>query len=211
VSAPSDDPTAPLDDKPLGREAVMAALIDATTELIVEQGVAISVREIAQRAGVNHGLVHTYFGSKDALLDATFRAINERAAAELDDTGFPPADLAFRRNGELAKATARALLDIDGDPFPTHPVLPSWRRALAATNPDADDHELDERVLVATTFALGWSMFAQHFGRVLELSPDDLDTIEQHVTAIIAGIGGVPHSGPPAPRWIAHAAGTDAD
>lgn len=171
----------------------MAALIDATTALIVEQGVTISVRQIAERAGVNHGLVHTYFGSKDALVEATFRAINDRAAAELDAAGFPPADLAFRREGELAKATARALLDLEGDPFPTHPVLPSWRRALASTNPDATAEELDERVLIATTFALGWSLFAEHFASVLGVDPERRRSIEARVTAILAEIGGIPH------------------
>ncbi len=67
----------------------MAALIDATTALILEQGVTMSVRDIAMRAGVNHGLVHTYFGSKDSLLTATFGEISTRAAAEVGHTGFP--------------------------------------------------------------------------------------------------------------------------
>lgn len=172
----------------------MAALIDATTELIIERGVTMSVREIAQRADVNHGLVHTYFGSKDALLEATFGAINDRAAAELDDDGFPPPDLAFRRNGELARAIARALLDVDGDPFPTHPVLPSWRRALASTEPDASEEELDERILIATALGLGWSLFSEHFARVLEVTPEQRASIERRVTDMIADIGGVPRA-----------------
>lgn len=172
----------------------MAALIDATTELILEHGVTMSVREIALRADVNHGLVHTYFGSKDALLEATFGAINARAAGELDDAGFPPPDLAFRRNGELARATARALLDIEGDPFPTHPVLPSWRRALASTEPDASDEELAERILIATTIGLGWSLFSEHFARVLEVTPEQRASFEQRVTDMIAEIGGIPRA-----------------
>ena len=68
-------------DRPLGRDAVREALVLATTELIVERGLSMSVREIAARAGVNHGLVHTYFGSKDGLLSAAFDEINARAAA----------------------------------------------------------------------------------------------------------------------------------
>lgn len=183
----SDDP-----DRPLGRDAVMSALVDATTALILERGVSMSVREVAQRAGVSCGLVHTCFGSKDALLEATFRAINDRAGAELDEAGFPPPALAFRRNGELARATARVSLDIAGDPFPTHPELPSWRRGLASTTPEASDDELDGRVLIATTFVLGWSLFAEHFGRILDVDPEQLDAIEQRVTGLLAEIGGIP-------------------
>ncbi len=123
--------------KPVGRDAVMAALVEATSALILEQGVTMSVREIAQRAGVNHGLVHTYFGSKDALVTAAFGHIVARAAAELDENGFPPADLAFRRGGEVTRALARVMLDVGGDPYPSHPILPSWRTALATERPDA--------------------------------------------------------------------------
>ena len=51
--------------KPAGKAEVSDALVDATIDLIVERGLGISVREIAARAaGVNHGLVHLYFGGK---------------------------------------------------------------------------------------------------------------------------------------------------
>ena len=54
-----------------GREAVRAALLTAATELFADRGPArVSVRDIAARAGVNHGLVHRHFGSKDAVLRA---------------------------------------------------------------------------------------------------------------------------------------------
>ena len=116
--------------RPVGRDAVRRALIDATTQLAIEQGLSMSVRDIAARAGVNHGLVHTYFGSKDALISAAFDDINARAAAEASDDGFPPLDLASRRGGELVKALARLMLDADRDLFTSHPVVEGWRDAL---------------------------------------------------------------------------------
>ncbi len=46
----------------------MTALIKAAAELFSQHGVkAVSVRNIAEKAGVNHGLVHRHFGSKDKL------------------------------------------------------------------------------------------------------------------------------------------------
>jgi AcrR family transcriptional regulator len=45
------------------------ALLNAAESLLIEVGHAgISVRKLAERAGVNHGLVHYYFGSMEDLL-----------------------------------------------------------------------------------------------------------------------------------------------
>jgi AcrR family transcriptional regulator len=185
-------------DKPAGRDAVMDALVDATGQLILERGVTMSVRDIARRAGVNHGLVHTYFGSKEALLAAAFGHLVDRAAVELDEDGFPPPDLAFRRGGEIAKALARTMLDVTGDPYPSHPILPSWRAALARSRPDATRTELDEAVIVATTLGLGWALFAEHLCSILDVDQDERDSIEQRVLALISDIGGIPSTDAPA-------------
>lgn len=45
------------------------ALLDAAEQLLVEVGYSgITTRKLAERAGVNHGLVHYYFGSMEDLL-----------------------------------------------------------------------------------------------------------------------------------------------
>jgi AcrR family transcriptional regulator len=45
------------------------ALLDAAEQLLVEVGYAgITTRKLAERAGVNHGLVHYYFGAMEELL-----------------------------------------------------------------------------------------------------------------------------------------------
>jgi len=181
-------------DKPVGRDAVMAALVEATGEIILERGVTMSVREIAQRAGVNHGLVHTYFGSKEALLSAAFAAIIDRAAAEVDDIGFPPPDLAFRRGGEVARAIARVMLDVGDDPFPSHPILPAWREALGADRPGSTTAELDQAVIIAATLGLGWALFAEHLCEILDVAHDQRDAIERRVLALVTEIGGIPTS-----------------
>jgi AcrR family transcriptional regulator len=51
------------------RQEAEAALLDAAERLLVELGYAgISTRVVAKEAGVNHGLVHYYFGSMENLL-----------------------------------------------------------------------------------------------------------------------------------------------
>jgi AcrR family transcriptional regulator len=51
------------------RAAAESALLDAAERLLVEVGYAkITTRRLAVEAGVNHGLVHYYFGSNENLL-----------------------------------------------------------------------------------------------------------------------------------------------
>jgi AcrR family transcriptional regulator len=51
------------------RSAAEEALLDAAERLLVEVGHAgITTRRLAEEAGVNHGLVHYYFGSIENLL-----------------------------------------------------------------------------------------------------------------------------------------------
>jgi AcrR family transcriptional regulator len=52
----------------VARSAAEGALLDAAERLLVEVGYAgITTRRLAEEAGVNHGLVHYYFGSIENL------------------------------------------------------------------------------------------------------------------------------------------------
>jgi AcrR family transcriptional regulator len=54
-------------------------LLDAAEQLLVEVGHAgITTRRIAEAAGVNHGLVHYYFGSNENLLVRALERFTER-------------------------------------------------------------------------------------------------------------------------------------
>ena len=90
-------------------------LIAATAQLLGEIGPrTVSVRAIAERAGVNHGLVHHYFGGKDALL----RVAMERLVHEHFDFAMSqskqqplPAPLGLIGDPTYLKAVVRAVLD----------------------------------------------------------------------------------------------------
>lgn len=61
------------------RPAAEAALLDAAERLLVDVGHAgITTRRLAETAGVNHGLVHYYFGSNENLLVAALERFTER-------------------------------------------------------------------------------------------------------------------------------------
>ena len=70
-------------ESPRGKIGVQEALVDAATVLFSERGPsAVSVREIAKKAQVNHGLVHRHFGSKEGLL----KEVQRKLAAEISIT-----------------------------------------------------------------------------------------------------------------------------
>lgn len=71
------------------REETTQAILDAAEELFAERGYsAVTVREIAARAGVSHALVHRYLGSKETVYRAALRrreTLIRDAAPDQDD------------------------------------------------------------------------------------------------------------------------------
>jgi AcrR family transcriptional regulator len=76
------------------RETATSALLDAAERLLIETGYAgLTTRRVAAEAGVNHGLVHYYFGSMEELLlqvleRFTARLIERQAAMYEADVPF---------------------------------------------------------------------------------------------------------------------------
>jgi AcrR family transcriptional regulator len=68
--------------KTAARVSAEEALLDAAERLLVEVGYAgITTRRLAETAGVNHGLVHYYFGSNENLLVRALERFTERLIA----------------------------------------------------------------------------------------------------------------------------------
>jgi AcrR family transcriptional regulator len=68
--------------KTVARSAAEEALLDAAERLLVDIGYAgITTRRLAEEAGVNHGLVHYYFGSNENLLVRALERFTERLIA----------------------------------------------------------------------------------------------------------------------------------
>jgi AcrR family transcriptional regulator len=68
--------------KTAARSAAEEALLDAAERLLVDVGYAgITTRRLAEEAGVNHGLVHYYFGSNENLLVRALERFTERLIA----------------------------------------------------------------------------------------------------------------------------------
>jgi AcrR family transcriptional regulator len=68
--------------KTAARATAEEALLDAAERLLVDVGYAgVTTRRLAEAAGVNHGLVHYYFGSNENLLVRALERFTERLIA----------------------------------------------------------------------------------------------------------------------------------
>jgi AcrR family transcriptional regulator len=164
---------------------VTRALLEAGAELFAARGPAhVTVRDIAERARVNHGLVHHYFGSKEALLKAVVRDFTSRFAAE-SITAF---DQLFASAGRTDFSRIMARLILDGyDPNEFTGDDPTIRNILAFAEQAKEGgflrEGLDPRLVTAMGFALhlGWLVFEPHLLVATGLAVRGKDRVREQI------------------------------
>ena len=73
--------------RPTGKEEITDAVLDAAERLFAAAGPSeVSLRTIAQEAGVTYGLVYRHFGTKDALFERLLERYAERWRAHLGES-----------------------------------------------------------------------------------------------------------------------------
>lgn len=168
------------------REATEAELLAAALRLLERHGVlaGLNLREVADEAKVNRGLIYQYYGSRRALLRAALAAMSWQRE-EVFHVG---RSLPFRQRrrhvfrAALANPTqfkVEALLALDGDEeLRLFPMLEETRRDLARDKregtlpPDAD--EIVMHVMTAATY-LGYCIFRDNLAREAGIPPEELD------------------------------------
>jgi TetR/AcrR family transcriptional regulator, repressor for neighboring sulfatase len=184
----TSDATVAITAKPLGKDEVVAAVLEAASELFAEKGpAATSIREVAARAGVNHGLLHRHFGSKRQLLAATLQHLADSGAA-LRDSGASQQQLETVQELQ-ARVMVRSVLD----GFPVEELqqrFPGMERFLDEVRSSHSD-ERQARLLAAHGMALqfGWGLMAPTlrvaFG-LTDLSDADLrEAVAEQIAKII--------------------------
>ena len=152
-----------------GREEVKVALLDAATTLLAERGPAtVSVRDIASRAGVNHGLVHRHFGSKQALFGAVVDRLTSDLSAPRHETTDSLEGLVDLFESTSAspfwRVIARAILDgeVPSNLQSDFPVVRGLVEQFTSARESGDlDPQFDPRLVSAASvaLALGWLLF----------------------------------------------------
>jgi len=167
------------------REATEEALRAAAIALLRRGGVlaGLNLREVADEAGVNRGLVYQYFGSRRALLrSALFHRSRPNAEDAVDAAGLPLRRRLSRlfwkslRNPEpVVLASLRVL---DGDDRPR--VLlnrGAGREDLAAEAArgelPVEDVEAVQAAIASTIY--GYSLLREHLAREIGLPAGELD------------------------------------
>jgi AcrR family transcriptional regulator len=83
------------------RETATSALLDAAERLLIASGYAeLTTRRVAAEAGVNHGLVHYYFGSMEELLLQVLERFTDRLIER--QTAMYEADVPFLQKWRTA-------------------------------------------------------------------------------------------------------------
>lgn len=173
---------------PTGREQVAAAVLEAATELFAERGpAATSIRDIAARSKVNHGLVFRHFGTKEQLVGAVLDHLGATTTALVASA--PPAAEAERVLDQHLRVMARTLLD----GYPAGKLqtrFPGAAQLLDRVRPlhePGDDGDRSARLAVANAFALqfGWRLFAPFLRSAAGL--DDVPDAELQ-EAVSAGV-----------------------
>ncbi|MFC0082758.1 TetR/AcrR family transcriptional regulator [Aciditerrimonas ferrireducens] len=203
------------------RQATEAALEDAALTLLRRDGVlaGVNLREVADAAGVNRGLVYHYYGSRGKLLRAALARHGQRNLKRLRALADLPGPQRWRRflrtilrDPEAIELTTLLLMDGTARIRAT----PLRDETMAAIRRDVEAGELPEDLdlvafhTVMVTAAYGYLLYRTAFAAEHDVPLAELD---RRVADLLYGrlLEGLKHTGPAKapPRRRAHHRGDD--
>ena len=170
-----------------GPEAVRKSLIEAAVQLMAMRSPRqISGRELAKHAGVNYGLIHHYFGSKDAVFAEAVSVATEQMGARWDSDGILPVNT----SDEAGSYRTFSKLELDDARSPMTELMHRIvRRHAHATERDENDHDLLAEVAVCAALQFGWGAFEEEIVTGLADFGIDRDELRTRVAALSARLG----------------------
>lgn len=165
---------------PTGRDAVVAAVLDHAADLFAERGpAATSIRDIAERAGVNHGLVFRHFGAKEQLVGQVLEYLGTDTEAHVEHAGLGTDDPRLRRHWTVI---ARCLLDgyPVGDLQKRFPTVERLVAVARTEYPDAQEAALAAAHIGA--LVLGWELFGPFLRSATGLQDTPETALRQAIT-----------------------------
>ena len=176
-----------------GRVNVEEKLLKASCKLLAQKGPkGVSNRDIAKQAGVNHGQIHHYFGSKRGLLKA---AISKLAHEHWDHTqrdGMSP--LALGKDQTYILAVIRCAIDGDLElaTLELRENISVPRQALQKycdnRSPSQTEADVKGQLAAAMGIEMAWAVMAPYIIATLNIEPDELDIVKQKIADILVSI-----------------------
>ncbi|MGE3619939.1 MAG: TetR/AcrR family transcriptional regulator [Acidimicrobiia bacterium] len=175
--------------RPTGRDEVRAAILDAAARLFAAHGPKASLRDIANEAGVNVGLIHRHFGNKHDVLQAVLDSTRREAADVVASA--PDVESAMRtmfteslKRGQTIRTVAWLLLDQrQGQSLRhEHPEI-ELLRAMVGDDPNAR-----ARLMAAYTMIYGWTIFGVQQLEAFGYGPKDRAAAESALTDLLAAL-----------------------
>jgi AcrR family transcriptional regulator len=167
--------------------------------LFIDRGpTQVSLRDVADAANVNVGLIHRYVGTKDELLAAvleTHRSQEDSPVLDLSLTEY--LKLALSLDFELVdilRLHARAMLDgYDIRDFQDKFVALDWM--IDRFRESVPDAEARARAVVMICLVAGWRMFAPTYLELVNLGGETTDELAKMLAPSLAALVEAPAAG----------------
>lgn len=175
------------------------ALIEAAANALADVGPrAMSLRSVADAAGVNHGQVHHYFGGKQGLVTAAMRRLAvehlNATLARWGDANLPPPGR-LREDDRYVRAVTRTVLDGDMETalLEIREGISVPRRVLAATaaRQDRDEATSEAKAALIASFAIefAWAGLEPFLLQLADVREDEVEKVADLVMSISRSSG----------------------
>ena len=168
-----------------GRKNVERKLIRSAAELVGSIGPnQLSIRDIADHAGVNHAQIHHYFGGKQGLLESTYRQLAFEHMEQLERRNVNPDNLGEEPLSDITdnyfRAIIRAVLDdkmdlvriqVDAGYSMSRKTLAELTKLSGLKKPTA---EIKAAVALVMALEFGFASMKDYIKEVLKISEKDL-------------------------------------
>ena len=168
-----------------GRKNVEKQLINSAAILVGSIGPnQLSIRDIADHAGVNHAQIHHYFGGKQGLLEATYKQLAFEHMEQLERRNVNPDNLGKEPLSDITdnyfRAIIRAVLDkkmdlvriqVDAGYSMSRKTLDELTKLSGLKKPTA---EIKAAVALVMALEFGYASMKDYIKEVLKISDKDL-------------------------------------
>ena len=168
-----------------GRKNVEKQLINSAAILVGSIGPnQLSIRDIADHAGVNHAQIHHYFGGKQGLLEATYKQLAFEHMEQLERRNVNPDNLGKEPLSDITdnyfRAIIRAVLDkkmdlvriqVDAGYSMSRKTLDELTKLSGLKKPTA---EIKAAVALVMALEFGYASMKDYIKEFLKISDKDL-------------------------------------